>query len=355
MDFFAAQPRPVDSHYVHETGGSTGLVVRFHVTRESYEWRTAIADRAYGWAGAEEGAKSLHIWGSTKAAGRVHGYKVFVHRALQRRTYFNAQREFTDEERALCCDVINRVKPTAIVGYTGILVDLARFARDHGRLRWKARTLVSTAETLQSGQRELLEEHLAGEVFDSYGSREVMNIATECSEHSGYHLAIDNLYVEIVDRDGNPVAPGTEGHVIVTDFHNAATPFVRYDVGDLAVMAPPTDTCRCGRPFPLLRSIEGRSQDMIFTRRGMVSALNVLDVLEHFAWIEGYQLWQPTREHLVVKLLVRTELTEEQLLPIRSRLRPLLGDLTVTFERVHELARRPNGKVEIVTTAAGVA
>src|SRR6185312_8897718 len=105
-------------------------------------------------------------------------------------------------------------------------------------LHWKARTLVSTAETLQCGQRELLESQLAHEVFDSYGSREFMNIATECSHHAGYHMASDNLRVEVVDRNGKPVDAGVEGRIVVTDLHNAASPFIRYEVGDNGVMAP---------------------------------------------------------------------------------------------------------------------
>jgi len=355
IDFFAQQERPLDSHYVHESGGSTGLVVRFHVTRDSYEWRTAVADRAYAWAGAEDGARSVHIWGTTRAASRLHGYKVFVHRALQRRVYFNTFRHFADEERAACCDVINRTKPHAIVGYTGFLVDLARFAREHGALQWKAPTLISTAETLQCGQRDLLQAHLAGEVFDSYGSREFMNIASECPHHGGYHIASDNLHVEIVDADGNPVEPGVEGRVVVTDFHNAATPFVRYEVGDTAVMAPRDEPCRCGRPFPLLLRIEGRTQDVIHTRHASVSVLNIQTVLENFAWIEGYQLVQPSRERLVVRLLTRSDLTDERLRPIRAQLTDLLGEMVVDFERVRELARRPNGKIQLVTSALSVA
>lgn len=355
IEFFAAQERPSDSHYVHESGGSTGIVVRFHITRESYEWRTAIMDRVYGWAGAEEGAKSLHIWGTTKAASRLHGYKVLVHRALQRRTYFNTLREFTDQERAACCDAINRNRPEAIVGYTGMLVDIARYAREHQALNWKAATLISTAETLQCGQRELLQAQLAHDVFDSYGSREFMNIASECSLHAGYHINADNLRVEVVDPYGNPVDAGVEGRIVVTDFRNAATPFVRYEVGDMGVMAPTGETCRCGRPLPLLRRVEGRTQDVIYTRRGMVSALNIQDVLEHFDWIEGYQLMQPSREKIIIKLLAHAELTEERLLPLRSRLRSQLGDLTVTIERVDELTRRPNGKIEMVTSSIEVA
>jgi phenylacetate-CoA ligase len=355
IEFFSGQERPADSHYVHESSGSTGIVVRFHITRASYEWRTAIADRAYSWARAEEGSRSLHIWGNTKSASRLHGYKVVVHRALQRRAYFNARRAFSDEERAACCEVINRMRPDAIVGYTGILVDIARYAREHRALTWRARTLISTAETLQCGQRDVLESELAAEVFDSYGSREFMNIASECDHHGGYHINSDNLRVEIVDPDGNPVAPGTRGSVVVTDLHNDATPFVRYEVGDMAVMGHPDEPCRCGRPFPLLRSIEGRAQDVIITPRGRVSAINIQAVLDEFAWIEGYQLQQPSLDRLIIKLLSRVEPNEESLLPVRSRLRTQIGDLSVSFERVSELTRRANGKVEMVVSAVEVA
>jgi len=35
---------------------------------------------------------------------------------------------------------------------------------------------------------------------------------------------------------------------------------------------------------------------------------------------------------------------------VRARLRTQLGDLSVTIERVSELTRRPNGKIEMVTS-----
>jgi phenylacetate-CoA ligase len=352
IEFFRQQERPPDSHYVHSTGGSTGQVVRFHITRESYEWRTAIMDRAYGWAGAEEGARSVHIWGT----GGVekpwpHQLKHTVHVTLQGRTYFDVSREFTDANRASCCDLINRIRPEAIVGYAGMLVDLARYTREHGGLRWKTPSLISTAETMQCGQRELLQAHLAREVFDSYGSREFMNIGTECARHRGYHINTDSLRVEVVDDDGLPVALGVEGRIIITDFRNAATPFIRYEVGDRGVLADPNEACPCGRPFPRLLRVEGRLQDIIYTPNGLVSALSVEDVLEHFDWVEGYQLVQPSRERLVIRLLTRINLTHDQVAPIVAILRPQLGDTVVEFERVGELSRRPNGKIDLVISS----
>jgi phenylacetate-CoA ligase len=284
-----------------------------------------------------------------------HRVKRAVHVALQRRTYFDVSHEFTDVDRAACCRMINRLMPHAIVGYTGMLVDLARYAREEQSLTWKAFTLISTAEVLQCGQRELLQAQLAHEVFDSYGSREFMNIGTECPSHSGYHLQADNLWVEVVDEAGYPVPPGTEGRVVITDFHNAASPFVRYEVGDRGVMAPPAEFCGCGRPFPLLRRVEGRNQDMIYTRRGRISALSIEDVLEKYEWVEGYQMVQPSRERLIVRVLTRTELTPERVAPVKASLRERLGDTIIEFERVGELSRRANGKVDLVICSDTIA
>ena len=146
--FFAQQERPSDSMFAHQTSGSTALPIRFHITRESWEWRNAVVDRAYGFAQAEEGRKSLYVWAADQAKPSLkQRVKHGVHMMLQRRALFDAFQQFGDAEREACIRVINRFRPHAIVGYTGQLVDVARYARDHaGLLTWKAKTLVNAAE-----------------------------------------------------------------------------------------------------------------------------------------------------------------------------------------------------------------
>ena len=347
--FFAQQTKPDDSAYVRQTSGSTGHPVRFHVTRESYEWRTAVTDRAYSWAHAEEGVRSVHIWAADHTpASRKQQLKRSVHLALQRRVYFDAFQSFTDSERAACCELINRVKPDAIVGYAGMLVDIARYARDHQALTWKARTMVNAAEGLQSGQRELLEKYLVQEVFLSYGSREFMSVGMECDRHAGYHIHTDNLVVEVVDASGRPLRPGEEGRIVVTDFHNAATPFIRYEIGDMGVMGP-DEPCACGKPFPRLASVDGRLQDMIYTPRGPITGLYITYTMRQFeSWIDGYQVVQSARNRILIRLLTGASLTAERLAPVTALLREKLGDMTIDYERVDALSRRKSGKVELV-------
>ena len=354
-EFFGQQERPHDSMFAHQTSGSTSLPVRFHITRASWEWRNAIVDRAYGWAQAEEGRRSLYVWAADQARPSLgQRIKHGVHMRLQRRVLFDAFVQFGDAERAACVQLINRFRPHAIVGYTGQLVDIARYVRDHpGALAWKAKTLVNAAEGLQPGQRELLQSTLVDQVFLSYGCREFMSIGMECDRHVGYHLNTDNLRVEVVDGQGRAVAPGEEGRIVVTDFHNAATPFIRYEIGDIGVMAPAGERCACGLPFPLLKSVDGRMQDVVHTSNGPISALYVTYTMRQFDdWIEGYQVVQDAHDRVKVRLLTKTELTPGRLAPVEALLRKKLGEgMQIEFERVPELARRRSGKVALVISS----
>jgi len=345
---------PVKSSYTYSTCGSTGVPVRFYATREGYEWKTAVSNRGYSWAGAEEGRKSVYIWGAPLAgSGFVAALKQRAGRLLHKRAYFDAFRQFGTQEKNDCCALINRTRPSAIVGYTGYLVDLARYVREHtARLEWKAKTLVIAAEGLQPGQKELLESVLADEVFLAYGSREFMLIGMECPLHSGYHLMTDSVMVEAVNDEGFPVEAGRRGRLLITDLRNEATPFIRYEIGDYGVLEAEGDLCPCGLPFPLLRSVEGRQQDMVYTTEGnKISALFVTYVIRQFEWIEGYQIVQDGIDQLHLKLLSQEEPTPERTRPVTEMLRKRLGtDMAVTYERVSELTRKPSGKVDLVVS-----
>ena len=349
-EFFAQQERPADATYMRQSSGSTSTPVAYYATRESYEWRTCVMDRAYTWAHAQEGIKSVHVWGAdTKPIEGFHKVKRRVHLLLQRRYFVNAFLEFNDRERAECCEFINRVKPRAIVGYTGMLVDIARFAREHHALTWKADTIVATAEGLLAGQRELLQENVGREVFDSYGAREVMNIATECGEHQGMHLASDNLRVEVVDERGTQVPAGTAGRVVVTDFHNAASPFIRYEVGDIGTMWP-DEPCKCGRPFARLLGVEGRIQEVVETPDGPITMVWFSIGLKVFDWMEGFQVVQNQRDRITLRIRTKRELTPDLTEPVRALLHTRLGNMRIDFERVDELSRRPSGKAQLLVS-----
>ncbi|MCK4774223.1 MAG: hypothetical protein KAT30_05540, partial [Candidatus Krumholzibacteria bacterium] len=219
------------------------------------------------------------------------------------------------------------------------------------------RTLVTAAEGLQPGQRELLTEHLVNEVFLSYGSREFMGVGMECHKHDGYHIHTDNVLVEVVDENGVPAVPGESGRIVVTDLRNLATPFIRYEIGDFGTMANdgPKGACSCGLPFPLLKSVDGRLQDVIYTHDGgKITGLYVTYVMRQFDWIEGYQVVQDDCESILVRLLTQRDLTPESTAEVTGKLRDKLGaEMRIEYERVDELIRKASGKVHLVISSIG--
>ena len=52
------------------------------------------------------------------------------------------------------------------------------------------------------------------------------------------------------------------GEVVLTSFYNFAMPFIRYDIGDLAIAAH--GPCPCGRTLPRLTTVLGRQRN-VFT------------------------------------------------------------------------------------------
>lgn len=351
--FNALDGPPVGRSFAHSTGGSTGVPLRFYVTRESYERRTAVSDYGYSLAGAEEGQKSFYVWGTPlDKPTRLQKLRFDIHHRLQRRVYFDSF-HFSDEQKARCCRAIDRWQPRAIVGYTGNLVELARFARDKPRLlEWRSETIVTAAEGLHAGQRELLQDQLADEVFQSYGSREFMLIGMECEEHNGYHIMGTNLLVEVVGDDDKPLPPGETGRILITDLHNAANPFIRYEIGDLGAMAAPDYRCPCGRPFPVLERVDGRMQEIIQTPDGgKLTALFIPHLMKEFPWIEGYQIAQESDAAMVVHLLTTCELSSARTQPLVDALRKKVGcDMRIGFRLVNALQHNGSGKTPIVVT-----
>lgn len=349
--FASLDSPPIPGAFVHATGGSTGVPTQFYMTRESYEWRTAVSDRGYSWAGAEPGRRSVFVWGAPvkEPTGLAKCKDAFLHR-LQNRWFFNSF-DFSDDRKRECCDLINRIRPKVIVGYAGNLVELALFVADTPKaLRWKCARAVTAAEGLQPEQREILETHLTNDVFMSYGSREFMLIAMEAEDHSGLYLSEDNLRVEIVDENDKPLPDEETGRILITDLHNPATPFIRYEIGDLGAFAPPSDSDIL--PFRKLARVNGRLQEQILLADGTKrTALLFPHLLKEFEWISGYQVYQKTPGTIQLRILTKTEITSFGRDGVAKLIQSFTSpDLTIEVIRVDHLEKSPNGKTPIVVS-----
>jgi phenylacetate-CoA ligase len=260
---------------VKKTSGSTGVSVQVLVDEDSLQWKRACTLLANEWSGYCFGEAMAMVWGNPEHLR--HGWRGWLRNALhQRATHLDTLKM---DEAALARFVtgLRRRQPPLIFGHAHSLYLLAEYVRRTGG-GVRPRAIISTAMLLHAWQRQAIEEVFGCRVTNRYGCEEVSLIACECERHDGLHVNADGVYVEVL-RDGRPAAPGEAGSLVVTDLTNRGMPMLRYQVGDVGVLAD--RRCPCGRGWPLLERLEGREADYVVTPAGEL--ISGISLTENFA------------------------------------------------------------------------
>jgi phenylacetate-CoA ligase len=243
------------------TSGSTGEPFVVFADRAQLEFRWAATLRAQEWTGYEFGDRCVRLWHQTIGMSRSQIVKERLDAAFTRRKFIPVFEMSEDKLEAMAREIAEW-DPVLMDGYAEALDFLAHYLESRRDLPVRPRALMSSAQTLPEQSRALIEQAFGCRVFDKYGAREFSGIAYECEAHTGHHVVGEGFIVEVL-RDGQPVAPGEMGEIVITDLNNTCLPFIRYRIGDLGVAVDPDFQCPCGRGLPMLGSIEGRVQSII--------------------------------------------------------------------------------------------
>lgn len=166
-------------------------------------------------------------------------------------------------------DMLERLaefRPTHLTAYSSVLHELAR-ATEEGKLDLKPelKQITNISERLMPQAREHYQEIFGAPVLDDYGMGECMFLTTGCAQSGGMHVNADWALLEVVDENNQPVPAGEKGaKVLITNLANHVQPIIRYEVGDIVVMAK--DHCDCGNNMPLIDRVEGRDSDMFYIK-----------------------------------------------------------------------------------------
>jgi len=327
-----------------QTSGSTGSPVRFEYCNDSETWRQAVRLRAYGWVGYRQGLPTLHYWGTgTRVARGLRAARVGLDRTLRREVYIDAACQ--DEEAMRRTAVrIARMKPRAIVAYTQALAGFARWVLDRGAREWGDIIVLGGAEPMLPRDRAVLERVFGPCVYETYGSRETMLIASECERRSGLHVAEENLIVEIA-RDGKGVALDEVGSVVVTDLHNFGMPFIRYANGDLAQFSR-EERCTCGRELQRLARVDGRLADTMRTMAGApVPGMLFISLLNaHEAEVREFQAVQRASGAVELRVVPGREWSKDAFAATAERLAKYFGGLPFEVVLVSAIEADASGK-----------
>jgi phenylacetate-CoA ligase len=326
---------------VEPTSGSSGKVLHVHHTSEAYDTYFAFAFR--------------HLWDLGYRPWHRVAYTSFdplpplpwEPLGLGRRSQIDLKAR--DPRRYV--ETLVRLKPHLITAYPSILQMVIRSATPAELARIRPRAIHLHSELLTEGTRDVIRQAFACDCFDDYSTTEFHHVAYECRHHR-YHLAADNVVAEFV-RDGRPVQPGEEGEILLTGLTNRAMPLLRYAIGDVGAAGEDgAEPCPCGRGFPTMRLLQGRTDDFLVLPSGRrLSPRMVNPAFEFLPGILEHVLVQEATDRVVVSLNVAPAYRDSTPALVRQALGDLFGEpVSIEVRLTEYLERGRTGKLRCIVS-----
>ena len=331
------------------TGGSSGEPLVFFIGKQRVSHDIAAKWRATRWWGVDIGDTEVVLWGSPIELGVQDRLRALRDRLL--RTTLLPAFQMSPGKLDGFIQRIRQLRPKMLFGYPSALSHLARHAhaRDIPLDGLGVKVAFVTAERLYDEQRELIGASFACPVANGYGARDAGFIAHECPQ-GGMHITAEDIIVEIVDRAGRPLPPGTSGAIVVTHLASGDFPFIRYRTGDVGALDPAP--CPCGRGLPLLQKIEGRSTDFVVAQDGTVMhGLALVYILRDLPQVRQFKIIQENLALTRVQVVTLPALDAAARHAIETGFRARLGEaVEVRIDQVTAIAPEASGKFRYVVS-----
>jgi phenylacetate-CoA ligase len=340
------------------TGGSSGEPLVFGLGRQRVTHDVAAKWRATRWWGVDIGDPEVVLWASPIELGAQDRMRQL--RDAVFRTRLLPAFEMSEDRLDQFLQRIRAMRPRMLFGYPSALLHVARHAERRGQAMHELgiRVAFTTGERLYEEQRTTIGRVFGCQVANGYGGRDAGFIAHECPA-GGLHVTAEDIVVELVGPDGAAVPPGQPGEVVVTHLASSDYPFIRYRTGDVAVMQP--GRCSCGRGLPLLREIQGRSNDFIVAADGTrMQSAALTYVLREVPGIEAFKIVQESLALTRLMLVTAASFDRGRAAEIVAGFRRRLGpSVAVEVEFVDHIPAEKSGKyryiISHVADSAGAA
>jgi phenylacetate-CoA ligase len=328
---------------ISASGGSTGEPTRFFHDRamlSTSEAKAYYVRRRLGWS---PGMATIAVWGSDRDIGRRDPIVKRIVGSLRRDVIIGGYR-FDEGTARRFVDEVNTHAPVAVYGFTSMLVHVARVALELGlRIRPNAiRVAWNGGEVLTADQSELFDRAFGVPIHNLYGGRELSTIACQFALPGPLEVLGPFDYVEIVDDAGAPAAPGQPGRLIVTSTVCRGTPFLRYEIGDMAIADAEH---RDASGIVALREILGRRSGLLQLANGtQVNNLYWNHLFKEFNEVQQFQVVVHADGSLTFRLRGRGFQGSAEA-DLRKKLLLLLGAVPVRFEWVPTIPLTRLGKL----------
>ena len=337
-------------YWVNTTSGSTGRPGLFLFDRA--EWTAILASfaRAHELAGLKISLAHRMKMAFVASTGPTH---MSARAGATLKSWWTPTlRLAASEPVEAIVQRLNDWQPEILVSYAS----MARVLADEqlaGRLRIHARVVFTSSEVLTDETRRRVAAAWGQPPFNQYAATETGGLAAECEQHRGLHIFEDAAIVEVVDGDNRPVPAGVYGDkLLVTTLFSRTQPLIRYELSDRLRLA--AEPCRCGRPFALVDSIEGRTEDVLQLPAATGGAVTVHPLVFHrvmdTAPASGWQIVQEADGLTVLLSGVRDGFADATLADALRQALIVQGVIAppITVRRVPTIPQTAAGKAPLI-------
>jgi phenylacetate-CoA ligase len=275
--------------------------------------------------------------------------------------FFSIQNQLNIDVNEPIIEIMNKLEafqPELILSYPSTYQHLAYMKRKGYGKNVQPKLLWTAGSILDGYTKSYVENAFNCRLLNMYPSVEAnSDMAFECLEGT-WHIHSDFFCLEAIDEEGNVVAPGERGHVVMTRLYGKGTPMVRYVGMDDWVRISPDEKCACGLRTPvILGGVEGRSKANIVFPNGKVFPPGAFCYIEnilnkyHTFKIRQYQIIQRKIDELEILLIIDEDLrnvgvsVDEIFTEIKKIYQEKAGpDVEITVREVNEIKGEPGSR-----------
>ena len=256
--------------------------------------------------------------------------------------------DLSDEVLEIFIEKFRKTKFEYINGYSTALVLFARYLiKRKIKLKDVCPTLkvcLATSENCTDDDKKIILEGFGIPAVNEYGASEVDLIAFEDLK-GNWILSDEILFTEVLDDDGNPMVNGGDGRLVLTSLTNKAMPFIRYEIGDMAIVEPGRDKIR-------IKGLIGGANDIVILPSGRKAAgftfyYLTRDILDSSGVLKEYIIKQVALDKFILDVVSDEEISPEVSKLIQKKIDAYLEPgLSFEIQRVGKIERTKAGKMK---------
>lgn len=319
------------------TSGSTGTPLNIKMSKSDFRLRMALLERQklrYG-----VGRRSRHLTFVGKKITSIYGKSFWRYNIFGNQLVMSVY-DLSEANKEKYLSKIRKYNPEVVEGYPSALTLIATWLKGKNQYLG-VKCVFATAETLSAEQKSVIEDGFGCPVVNYYGSTEGATMITQC-EQGNLHVDDESGIIEFVNKDGKPAKAGEVSTMLITSFTTKATPLIRYNIGDLAVISP--EQCSCGRCGTVVSEIIGRIDDVFITpEKGYVGRMSTaLKLLP--STVRGAQIHQYAPTRFVLLLETQVMLSDAQKALVLADMHDKLGNVDIDIQYTQQIPSGKNGK-----------